>query len=118
MSEDTSSALDLRSFLGLDESLSQIYQGGFWHSPVLYPLTSSKKKYAWRQELEEPFMALEQAMTSPSVLTSPDFDKHINVETDASDLVVDTTLAQLEGGGNFSPFQYTSRTMKKTRSKL
>ena len=63
------------------------------------------------------FMILKGKLTSPPVLTLPDFEKSFILETDASSVSLGAVLSQKTEDGKSHPIQYASRTMPDAEKK-
>lgn len=86
-------------------------------SAPLHAATSIKAKSRWTQETESSFKILKDSMSSPPVLTFPEFGKASVVETDASSFAVGAMLAQKNEDGKFHPIQFSSRMMNTVEQK-
>ena len=67
--------------------------------------------------MQKAFEELKKKLTSPPVLTFPDFEKSFVVETDASSVAVGAVLAQRNEDRKCHPVQYASRTMSDAEKK-
>ena len=105
---------EMRSFLGLSGYYRRFILRFAEVFAVLHATTSAKAKFSFTKEMRSAFEVLKQKLTTPPLLSLPDFDVPFVVETDASSVAVGAVLAQKKKDGKIHPVQYASRTMKKT----
>ena len=104
---------DLRSFLGLAGYYRRFICDFAKTSAVLHSETSGNTKLTWNAEMTDAFNTLKEKLTTPPVLSFPNFDDQFIVETDASNVSVGAVLSQKKEDGKVHPIQYASRTMTK-----
>ena len=63
----------------------------------------------WRPECEEAFHRLKETLCIPPVLTSPDFNRPLIIQTDASERDIGVVLSQLGGDQQEHPVIFLSR---------
>ena len=102
---------ELRNLLGLAGYYRRFIKGFAGISAALHRATSTKREFAWTDEMMSAFEVLKQRLTSPPVLAFPEFEAPFIVETDASSVAVGAVLAQKKEDGKVHPIQYASRTM-------
>ena len=112
-----SSKTEIRSFLGLAGYYRRFIKNFAQTSSVLHAATSEKRTFTWTSEMMASFEELKQKLTSPPVLSFPDFDQPFIVETDASNLSLGGVLAQKKEDGKIHPIQFASRTMTDAEKK-
>lgn len=74
---------------------------------------SAPDKPKWSQDQIRAFEELKKALTSNSVLTSPDPEKDYILCTDASTRGIGAVLCQLDAEGQEKPLAYFSRKLKR-----
>lgn len=84
---------------------------------MLHHGTTEKGKFEWTEKIWGANFLPKDKMTSPSVLSFPDFNRQFIVEIDASDVLVGVVLAQERAYERVHPVQFVSRTMKKEENK-
>lgn len=81
---------------------------------IANPLNQLRKKNSpmvWTKECDESWQTLKDKITSPPVLTTPDFSKRFAMFTDGSALGISACLAQ-EMDGAYKPIAFSSRKLK------
>ncbi len=101
----------LRGFLGLAGYYRRFIKLFAQIAKSLNAATSKKRKFLWTPEIQIAFDTLKTRLTSPPVLTFPDFDEPFVVETDASSSAVGAVLAQRKEDGLVHPLQFASRSL-------
>lgn len=93
------SVKDVRRLLGLAGFYQRFIEN---YSRIASPLSDllkkSKGKFHWTKEADDALLQLKSALTSPPILSNPDFDQPFAIETDSSDLAVGAVLTQLIDG--------------------
>ena len=103
---------ELRSFFGAAEFIAgHVQQYGLMRS-FLKPLLSSKVAFEWTQEHGEAFLALKKMLLSAEVLSFPDPDLPLIMETDASGLGYGALLYQESSDGKRLLIAAVSRPLK------
>lgn len=83
-------------------------------SVIAAPLNELSKKYAtfkWTEDCDKSFQYLKNALSTPPILTYPDFNKEFILTTDASDLGCGAKLAQVKDGIEM-PIAFASKAFK------
>ena len=101
----------VRGFLGLTGYYRKFIPD---YATIATPLTDLTRKTRsdkidWTITCEESFQKLKEILCSTPVLQSPDFNKPITLQTDASNRGVAAVLSQTDDDGNDHPVAYFSR---------
>ncbi len=102
----------VRSFLGLCRYYRAFVCG---YSTIAHPLTLLLRKdqpFTWGTEQQKAFEDLKAALTTPPVLTYPNFDKPFYLFTDASNIGLGAALMQYDARNMLRPLAYASRVLK------
>ncbi|GBG73236.1 hypothetical protein CBR_g12954 [Chara braunii] len=103
----STSAKQLRSFLGLTSYYNNFIQGYARYSYVLAStLLRKNPPWFWTPLCEDAFRALKKAVTCAPVLRLPDFDRPFIVTTDASNFAVGAVLSQVFTSPPDSPYPH------------
>ncbi|GBG80016.1 hypothetical protein CBR_g30277 [Chara braunii] len=103
----STSAKQLRSFLGFTSYYSNFIQGYARYSYVLTStLLRKNPPWFWTPLCEDAFRALKKAVTCAPVLRLPDFDRPFIVTTNASDFAVGAVLSQVFPSPPDSPYPH------------
>jgi hypothetical protein len=78
----------------------------------LTKLTSKSKEFEWKEEQQEAFDKLKEALTTAPVLGKPDYTRDWVLEVDASDIAIGAVLSQ-EMDKEVHPVYYWSRQLGK-----
>ena len=102
---------DVRTFLGITGYYRRFIPN---YASVAAPLTDLTRKAApnkvvWDEKCGHAFNELKDCLCQQPVLRSPDFEKDVILQTDASDRGVGAVLSQKDDQGNDFPIAYYSR---------
>ena len=103
----------LRQFLGLASYYRRFIPQFSKVANPLYALTRKNVPFAWTPLCEEAFENLLKLLTTPPVLTFPNFEVPFILETDASGSGLGAVLSQKQEDGAIRPVAYASRTLQK-----
>ena len=106
----------LQSFLGLASYYRKYYKQNFAVlAKPLYQLTekSNRNTFQWRQEHEQAFQALKDAIVNDITLAYPNFSKIFVVQTDAAQFGIGACLMQQQDDDSLQPIAFASRTLSK-----
>ncbi|KAE8689279.1 Ankyrin repeat family protein, putative isoform 2 [Hibiscus syriacus] len=82
---------ELRSFLGLANYYRRFVEGYYRRVKLLTDLLKKGCEWVWSKYCQEAFDNLKKVISSEPVLTLPDLEKPLEVETDASDYAIGGT---------------------------
>ena len=102
----------LRAFLGLASYFRRYVKG---YALIASPLENLKKKdapFLWNDECEEAFCRLQVLLSSPPILTYPDFNKRFKLYVDSSHVAVGACLMQ---DGKDRVVAYASKTLSSSQ---
>ena len=100
----------LQQFLGFLNYHRRFIQGLAGISAPLYDLTRPRAEWKWADEHTEAFETLKRIMTSPPVLTYPNAEDQLILDTDASDLAIGAVLSQVQDGKE-RPISFVSKAL-------
>lgn len=102
----------IRAFLGLVGFYRKFIPEYAHKAQPLTKLTRKNEKFVWKEDQEEAFRYFKKKLTSPPVLSFPNFKKPFVLSTDASGKAIGAVLSQLHGD-NEKPIAYASRQLNK-----
>ena len=79
----------------------------------LHCLTEKNARFKWTDACQEAFDAIRQQLSSPPLLSFPDFSRPFIVDTDASDVGIGSVLSQIQEDGAEHVIAYASRVLTK-----
>ena len=103
----------VRQFLGLASYYRQFVTNFARVASPLYTLTRQDVPFQWTLRCQQSFERLKDLLTTPPVLTSPDFTKGFVLHTGASGEGLGAILEQEQEDGQLHPVAYASRTINK-----
>lgn len=110
-------ATELRSFLGIAGYFRRFVKGFAIIAASLHAATSTMVRFEWNDRMNDSFKNVKEKITSPPVLTFPNFKASFIVETGASSVALGVVLAQKKEDGKIHPVYYSSRTMNDAERK-
>lgn len=102
---------EVQSFLGFANFYRRFIKDFSRIAEPLFQLMHKDHTWNWTDACQNAFQELKDIFTSLPVLIMPDPDKPYNIECDASDFAVDTTLKQQGQDGDWHPVMYLSKAM-------
>ena len=81
----------------------------------LHETTRKDKKWNWRERQQKVFEDLKKRFTTEPVLVTPDLDKEIRVEADASDFVMGGVLLMKCEDERWRPVAYISKLLNEAK---
>ena len=87
------SVKNMQKFLGLANYYRQFVKDFTRIAKPLYEMTRKEMKWSWGERQQRVFEELKERFTTELVLVTPDLDKEIRVEVDASDFAMGGVLS-------------------------
>ena len=87
------SVKDVQKFLGLANYYRWFVKNFAKITRLLHEMTRKENKWSWRERQQKAFEELKKRFTTEPVLVTPDLDKEMRVEADASDFVMGGVLS-------------------------
>jgi len=103
------SAKDVQKFLGLAN-----YYRWFVKKP-LHEMTRKENKWSWGERQQKVFEELKERFTTEPVLVTPDLDKEMRVEADASDFAMEGVLSMKCEDERWRPVAYISKSLNEAK---
>ncbi|KAE8689381.1 putative amine oxidase [Hibiscus syriacus] len=103
---------EFRSYLGLANYYRRFVEGYSRRVKLLTDLLKKGCEWVWFKDCQEAFDDLKKVVISEPVLTLPDLEKPLEVETDASDYVIGGVLLQ-----NKHPVAFESMKLNETEAR-
>jgi len=79
----------------------------------LYEMTRKENKWSWRERQQRAFEELKERFMTEPVLVTPDLDKEMRVEADASDFATGGVLSMKCEDEKWRPVAYISKLLNK-----
>lgn len=108
-------AKQVKSFMGVCGYYRRFVNNFAEISRPLIDLTKKNTRFVWSQRCQEAYDKLIELLTSPPILTYPDYNKSFIVTTDASRTGIGAVLSQ-EQDGIEKPIAYYSRKLNKAET--
>lgn len=102
---------EVQAFLGFANFYRRFIQGYSRIATPLSELTKKDQDFKWTKEADDALKELRDAFTTAPILTTFDPEKHIVVETDASDYAIGACISQPDDRKALRPVAYFSRKM-------
>ena len=77
-------------------------------------MVKKDKKWDWTEKQEKAFKKLKERFTKEPVLATPDIDKKMRMEVDASDYATGDVLSMECGDGLWRPVAFLSKSLNET----
>jgi len=106
---------DIQKFLGLANYYCQFIKDFALIARLLHDLVKKDKKWDWTEKQEKAFRELKERFTKEPVLATPDIDKKMRMEVDASDYVMGGVLSMECGDQLWRPVAYLSKSLNETK---
>jgi RNase H-like domain found in reverse transcriptase/Reverse transcriptase (RNA-dependent DNA polymerase)/Integrase zinc binding domain/Chromo (CHRromatin Organisation MOdifier) domain len=100
---------DVRAFVGYVNFYRRFIKGFGGVAAPLTNLTGGKREFEWKEEHQQAFEALKQAILKRPVLSEADPTKPYEVNVDASQWAIGGELGQRDNEGRFHPVAFFSK---------
>ena len=105
------SVKDMQKFLGLANYYRQFVKDFARIAKPLHEMTRKEMKWSWGERQQRVFKELKQRFTTELVLVTPDLDKEIRVEANASDFATREVLSMKCEDERWRPVAYISKSL-------
>ena len=106
---------DIQKFLELANYYHRFIEGFATVARPLHDLVKKDKKWEWTEREEKAFRELKERFTKEPVLATPDIDKKIRMEVDASDYAIGGVLSMECEDGLWRPVAFLSKSLNETK---
>ena len=100
---------DVQKFLGLANYYRRFVKDFAMIAKPLYETTRKDKKWNWRERQQKAFKELKKRFMTEPVLVTPDLDREMRVEADASDFATGGVLSMKCEDKRWRPVAYISK---------
>ncbi|CAG2205409.1 Retrovirus-related Pol polyprotein from transposon 17.6 [Mytilus edulis] len=105
---------EVRSFLGLCSYYRKFIKNVASIAKCLHVLTEKGKRFEWISDCQHAFDLLKIKLKNAPILTHPNFNKEVILDTDASNVALGSVLSQRHEDGKEKVIAYVSRSMSKS----
>jgi len=105
------SVKDVQKFLGLTNYYRWFVKDFARIAKPLHEMTRKEMKWSWGERQQKAFEELKQRFMTELVLVTPDLDKEMRVEADASDFVTGGVLSMKYKDKKWRPVAYISKSL-------
>ena len=106
---------DLQKFLGLANYYRWFVKDFAMIAKPLYEMTRKNKKWNWGERQQKVFEELKKRFTTEPVLVTPDLDREMRVEADASDFAMGEILLMKCKDEKWRPVAYISKSLNEAK---
>ena len=106
---------DVQKFLGLANYYRQFVKDFAKIAKPLHEMTRKGKKWEWGEKQQKAFEELKRRFTTEPVLVTPDLDKEMRVEADASDFATGGVLSMKCEDERWRPVAYISKSLNEAK---
>ena len=99
----------VQKFLGLASYYRRFVKDFAKIARLLHEMTRKENKWSWRKRQQKAFEELKKRFITEPVLVTPDLDKEMRVEADASDFVIEGVLSMKCKDEKWRPVAYISK---------
>ena len=107
------STKNVQKFLGLANYYRQFVKDFARIAKPLHEITRKETKWNWGERQQRAFERLNERFTTEPVLVTPDLDKEMRVEADASDYMIGGVLSMKCEDEKWRPVTYISKSLNK-----
>ena len=101
----------VQKFLGLANYYRQFVKDFAKIARPLHEMTRKENKWSWGEKQQKVFEELKERFTTEPVLVTPDLDKEMRVEADASDFAMGGVLSMKCEDKRWRPVAYISKSL-------
>jgi len=109
------SVKDVQKFLGLANYYRWFVKDFAKIARPLHEMTRKENKWSWRERQQKAFEELKERFTTEPVLVTPDLDKKMRVEADASDFATGGVLSIKCKDKKWRPVAYISKLLNEAK---
>ena len=102
---------DMQKFLGLANYYRQFVKDFARVTKPLHKIMRKEMKWSWGERQQKAFEELKERFTMEPVLVTPDLDKEMRVEADASDFAIGGVLSMKCENEKWRPVAYISKSL-------
>jgi len=106
---------DVQKFLGLANYYRQFVKDFATIAKPLHEMTRKETKWNWGERQQKAFEELKRRFTTEPVLVTPDLDKEMRVEVDASDFATEGILSMKCKDEKWRPVAYISKSLNEAK---
>ena len=106
---------DVQKFLGLANYYRWFVNDFAMIAKPLYEMTRKNKKWNWGERQQKVFEELKKRFTTEPVLVTPDLDREMRVEADASDFAMGEILLMKCKDEKWRPVAYISKSLNEAK---
>ena len=105
------SVKDVQKFLGLANYYRRFVKDFAKIARLLHEMTRKENKWSWEEKQQKAFEELKERFMIEPVLVTPDLDKEMRVEVDASDFATGGVLSMKCENERWRPVAYISKSL-------
>ena len=109
------SVKDVQKFLGLANYYRRFVKDFAKIARPLHKMTRKENKWSWGEKQQKAFEELKERFMTEPVLVTPDLDKEMRVEADASDFVMGGVLSMKCEDKKWRPVAYISKSLNEVK---
>jgi len=109
------SVKDVQKFLGLANYYRRFVKDFAKIAKPLHEMMRKENKWSWGERQQKAFEELKERFTTEPVLVTPDLDKEMRVEADASDFAMGGVLSMKCRDERWRPVVYISKSLNEAK---